>query len=529
MAKIASLESKFKDLKKFLKSNELNIPLYRVKLVSITDKNLKTYLDEIQLGLLQNLGKLKENFSHFEKCLQKDGLDRGKPLDIYMKNNAKAYQFFLLTLDSLISVFPKKCDESDHIKDEVIKNLYKKIDDEAVTIYVKPMSNIAKILFDDLLKVKDFGKMTSFSLKHSINYETITDKHLEALKTNIIANLPDIYFNSSFSNENVMHMNKLFEIIEGEMKGHLNKIQSLIKSEKNDAYVLKLSNDIKTVHLPPVIDLIKHIFEELFMSIKTLFDIETNKGKKINLKDAIAYDLKKDKFSEIKAFYDLTKKVNDSAFLDFINDPKDYSKKVVMVAKCIVTTYYMADKIRFDMKILPQNLDQKLIQFKEFLESFVKNSKEFLEKYAKKNLEITELIKPLSDLIEFCSDGKTNTKFPFYDDLMKLDKYEQNDIDIYKNILTSFENRSPENFMDIKKVEDTLNMVLTQDVMKIIEKEKCTEGKSKYDIIKTLSNYYSFFKSILEIPEPNPRFFEYERKVFEAIKEKLSKCNKILQ
>lgn len=68
------------------------------------------------------------------------------------------------------------------------------------------------------------------------------------LKTNILQNLPNIYFNPGFSNDNVVHINKLFETIEGEMKGHLNKIQGLIKSEKNDAYLLKLTNDIKTVH-----------------------------------------------------------------------------------------------------------------------------------------------------------------------------------------------------------------------------------------------------------------------------------------
>jgi len=527
MARIASLESKIKDLKKFLKSNELNIPLYRVKMVSITDKNLKTYLDEIQLGLLKELGKLKENFGNFEKYLQKDIRDHGKSLDDYMKNNSKAYQFFLMTLDSLISVFPRKCDESDHIKDEVIRNLYKKIDDEAVTIYVKPMANIARILFEELLKVKDYGKLTSFSLKHSINYETLTDKHIEALKTNMLQNLPNTFFNVSFSNDNVAHMNKLFDVIEGEMKGHLNKVQSLIKSEKNDAYVMKLSNDIKTVHLPPVIELIKNIFEDLFMSIKTLFDIETNKGKKINLKDAIAYDLKKDKFSEIKVFYELTKKVNEPAFIDFINDPKDYNKKVVMVAKCLVTTYHMADKIRFDMKSVAPNLDQRLVQFKESLDAFTKNSREFLDKYVRKCLEITELIKPVIDLIEFCSDGKTNAQFPFYDKLMKLDKFESNDIEIYKNILTSFEDRPSGNFADIKKIEETLNMFLTQDVMEIVEKENY--GRSKYDIIKTLSNYYSFFRVILELPVPNSKFIEYERKIFEELKEKLARCNKILQ
>ncbi len=327
MAKVASLESKFKDLKKFLKSNELNIPLYRVKMVSITDKNLKTYLDEIQLGLLQNLGKLKENFGLFEKCLQRDSLNRGKPLDDYQKNNSKAYQFLLLMLDSLIGVFPRKCDESENVKDEVVKNLYKKIDDEAVTIYVKPMANIAKIIFEEILKIKDYGKLTTFSLKFGINYEAITDKHIEMLKTNITANLPNVYFNAGFSNENVEHMNKLFDTIEGGMKGHLNKIQGLIKSEKSDSFLLKLVNDIKTVHLPPVIGIIKEIFEELFMSIKVLFDIDTNKGKKINIKDAIAYDLKKANLSEIRSLYERIKKVNEPAFTDRISEPKAHSTK----------------------------------------------------------------------------------------------------------------------------------------------------------------------------------------------------------
>ena len=527
MAKIASLESKFKDLKKFLKSNELNIPLYRVKMISITDKNLKSYLDEIQLGLLKELGKLKENFSIFEKCLQRDGFNRGKSLEVYMKSNSKAYQYFILTLDSLIGIFPRKCDESDHIKDEVIRNLYKKIDDEAVTIYVKPMANIAKLLFDDLLKFKDGNKLTTFSLKYGINYEAITDKHLEVLKTNILQNMPDIYFNAGFTEESAVHMNKLFDTIEGGMKGHLNKIQGLIKSEKNDAYLLKLSNDIKTVHLPPVIELVKQILEEMFMSIKILFDIDTNRGKKINLKDAIFYDLKKGNLSEIKSFYELIKKVTDPAFIDFINDPKEYNKKVAMVAKCVVTVYFMANKIKFDMKIVPADLDQKLIHFKEHLDGFAKYSKGFLEKYVKKNTEFTELIKPVNDLIEFCSDGKINARFPFYDDLMRLDKCESNDIEIYKNILTSFENRSSENYADLKKFEGNLNMILTQDVMAIVEKENY--GRSKYDIIKTLSNYYSFFKYILEIPEPNPKFIEFEKKVFEEIKDKLLKCNKIVR
>jgi len=389
------------------------------------------------------------------------------------------------------------------------------------------MANIARIIFEELLKVKDYGKLTSYSLKHSINYETLTDKHIEALKTSMLQNLPNTYFSVGFSNENVAHMNKLFDVIEGEMKGHLNKIQSLIKAEKNDAYVMKLSNDIKTVHLPPVIELIKNIFEDLFMSIKTLFDIETNKGKKINLKDAIAYDLKKDRFSEIKVFYELTKKVNEPAFIDFINDPKDYGKKVVMVAKCMVTTYHMVDKIRFDIKNVAPDLDQRLAWFKESLDGFTKNSREFLDKYVKKSLEITELIKPVVDLIEFCSDGKTNAQFPFYDNLMKLDKYGSNDIEVYKNILTAFENRSSGNFADIKKIEETLNMFLTKDVMDIVEKENY--GRSKYDVIKTLSNYYSFFKAILELPAPNPKFIEYERKIFEELKEKLARCNKILQ
>ena len=70
-------------------------------------------------------------------------------------------------------------------------------------------------------------------------------------------------------------------------------------------------------------------------------------------------------------------------------------------------------------------------------------------------------------------------------------------------------------------------MFLTQDVMEIVEKENY--GRSKYDIIKTLSSYYSFFRSILELPAPNPKFIEYERKIFEELKEKLAKCNKILQ
>jgi len=527
MAKVASLESKIKDLKKFLKTNELNIPLYRVKTVSITDKNLKTYLDEMQLGLLQNLGKLKENFVNFEKCLQRDSLNRGKALDVYVANNSKAYQFFLLTLDSLIAIFPRKCDESENVKDEIIKNLYKKIDEEAVAIYVKPMANIARIIFEELLKIKDYGKLTTFSLKFGINYEAITDKHIEMLKTNVSANLPNVYFNTAFSNENVEHMNKLFDTIEGGMKGHLNKIHGLIKNEKSDSYLLKLTDDIKKVHLPPVMAMIKEIYEELFMSIKVLFDVDTNSGKKINIKDAIFYDLKKDKFSEIKAFFELIKKVSDQSFIDFINDPKDYNKKVAMVAKCFVTVYYMAGRIKFDMKSVPADLDQKLAHFKDILDGFAKCSRGFLEKYAKKNMEITELIKPVNDLIEFCSDGKTNTRFPFYDDLMRLDKYGANDIEIYKNILSALENRPADNYADLKNFEGTLNMILTQDVMKIVEKENY--GRTKYDIIRTLSSYYSFFKFILEIPEPDTRFMEYEKKVFGEIKDKLLKCSKISQ
>lgn len=48
-----------------------------------------------------------------------------------------------------------------------------------------------------------------------------------------------------------------------------------------------------------------------------------------------------------------------------------------MVAKCVITTYHMADKIKFDMKAIPANLDQKLAHFKEHLDGFAKYSKGF--------------------------------------------------------------------------------------------------------------------------------------------------------